>query len=109
MNKKEVLENIKELTLREISLTDISKSLNLNEYEVLGLIRELRLEGINIIIPTIPAIISIILFTILFIIFFIPIIFLPKLICFDGDDFTVSSIIFICTHPYFLYLIYDII
>lgn len=49
MDKKEVLENIKELSLREISLTDISKILNLNEYEVLGLIRQLRLEGINII------------------------------------------------------------
>lgn len=47
MNKKKLL---KELTEKEISLSEISKRLELNEYEVLGLIRKLRLEGINIVI-----------------------------------------------------------
>ncbi len=44
----EALEKIKSLTKKEISLNHLCKELNLNEYEVLGLIRELREEGINI-------------------------------------------------------------
>ncbi len=50
MGNKEVLENLKELAKREISLSDISEALHLNEHEVLGLIRELRMDGINIVI-----------------------------------------------------------
>ena len=46
----EFIEKLKELTTKEISLTGICEELELNDYEVLGLVRELRLEGINIII-----------------------------------------------------------
>ncbi len=49
MEKREVLEKIKDLTTKEISLSDISQSLSINEYEVLALIRELRQIGINIV------------------------------------------------------------
>lgn len=45
-----IKEKLLELTKKEISLTSICEELKLNDYEVLGLIRELRLEGINIII-----------------------------------------------------------
>lgn len=44
----ELLESIKNLTEKEISLSDVSKYLKLNEFEILGLLRELRQEGINI-------------------------------------------------------------
>ena len=47
--KIEILKKIKDLTLKEISLSNISKNLELNEYEALGLISELKNEGINII------------------------------------------------------------
>ena len=46
----EYIGELKELTTKEISLTSICEILELNDYEVLGLVRELRLEGINIII-----------------------------------------------------------
>lgn len=49
MEKKELLEKLKEWTKKEISITEISKILELNEYEFLGLVRELRLAGINIV------------------------------------------------------------
>ena len=49
MEKREMLEKIKELTKKEISISDISQTLNINEYEVLALIRELRQLGINIV------------------------------------------------------------
>ena len=49
MEKREMLEKIKELTTKEISLSDISQVLKINEYEVLALIRELRQLGINIV------------------------------------------------------------
>lgn len=45
---KDFLEKIKKITSKEISLSEISNMLQLNEYEVLGLIRTLRFEGINI-------------------------------------------------------------
>lgn len=48
MEENESLEKIKNLTKKEISLNSLCKELNLNEYEILGLIRELREEGINI-------------------------------------------------------------
>ena len=44
----ELLDKLKELSKREISLSDLCKMLNLNEYEILGLVVELRKEGINI-------------------------------------------------------------
>ena len=44
----ELLENIKNLTEKEISLSEVSKFLEINEFEVLGLLRELRQDGINI-------------------------------------------------------------
>jgi len=44
----ELLDKLKELSKKEISLNDLCKMLNLNEYEILGLIAELRKEGINI-------------------------------------------------------------
>lgn len=49
MDKKEVFEQLKSLSRKEISLSALCEKLELNEYEVLGLIRELRLEGINIV------------------------------------------------------------
>lgn len=49
MEKKELLEKIKTLALKEVSLTTISETLELNEYEVLGLVGELKNEGINIV------------------------------------------------------------
>lgn len=45
MDKTELL---KELTEKEISLTSLVEKLELNEYEILGLVNELRNEGINI-------------------------------------------------------------
>ncbi len=45
----ELLDKLKELAKKEISLNDICKMLNLNEYEILNLVAELRKEGINII------------------------------------------------------------
>lgn len=49
MDKKELL---LELTAKEVSLSEISKCLELNNYEILGLLRELRKDGINIINQT---------------------------------------------------------
>ena len=46
---KEKLELLKNITTREVKLEDACDILELNEYEVLSLIRSLRLEGINII------------------------------------------------------------
>lgn len=48
MEKKQQIEQLKEITKKEISLSKICETLELNEYEVLGLLRELRQEGINI-------------------------------------------------------------
>lgn len=50
MDKKETFEQLKTLSTKEISLSSLCEKLELNAYEVLGLIRELRLEGINIVI-----------------------------------------------------------
>lgn len=50
MVKFEELEKLKELTKNKISLTDVCKELNINSYEVLGLLHTLRLQGINIVI-----------------------------------------------------------
>lgn len=44
----EVFDKLKELTQKEVSLTSVCEELELNDYEVLGFVRELRLEGINI-------------------------------------------------------------
>lgn len=44
----ELLENIKKLTKKEISLSEVSENLKLSEFEVLGLLREVRQQGINI-------------------------------------------------------------
>ena len=49
MENKEIFEKIKEYSEKEISLSEMSNLLELNEYEVLSLIRELRLSGINIV------------------------------------------------------------
>lgn len=46
---KEILNRLKELSLKEISLTNLCEELNLNEFEVLSMVRFLREEGINII------------------------------------------------------------
>lgn len=46
--EKILLEKIKELSKKEISLSDVCKILQLNEYETLCLINELKKEGINI-------------------------------------------------------------
>ncbi len=48
MKKREILDKLKTLTEKELSLSEVSEALELNEYEVLGYVRELRLDGINI-------------------------------------------------------------
>lgn len=48
MEKKQLIVELKDITKKEISLSKICEVLELNEYEVLGLLRELRQEGINI-------------------------------------------------------------
>lgn len=45
---KELLEKLKELSKKEISLEKLVKELNLNELEILGLINELQKQGVNI-------------------------------------------------------------
>ena len=50
MEKIEELEKLRELTEKQISLTEVCNELNKNNYEVLGLLHELRLKGINIVI-----------------------------------------------------------
>ena len=44
----QLLENIKNLTEKEISLSSVSELLEISQFEVLGLLRELRQEGTNI-------------------------------------------------------------
>jgi len=48
MGKTEDLEKLKDLTKNQIALTEVCKKLNKKQYEVLGLLHELRLQGINI-------------------------------------------------------------
>ena len=48
--EKEIFNKIIEFTEKEISLSELSELLDLNEYEVLGKIRELRLDGTNIVL-----------------------------------------------------------
>lgn len=48
MENSNILERIQELTQKEISLSTLCIALDLEEYEVLGLINQLRNEGINI-------------------------------------------------------------
>ncbi|MBR3660514.1 MAG: hypothetical protein IKN63_01230 [Bacilli bacterium] len=50
MEKIEELEKLKKLTENEISLTEVAKILEKNSYQILGLLHELRLQGINIVI-----------------------------------------------------------
>lgn len=49
MENKDKLEKLKQLTKKEISLSEISTQLGINAYEVMALVRELRLTGINIV------------------------------------------------------------
>lgn len=48
MEIETILENLKEYTQKEISLSNLCKVLDLTEYEILGLVRQLRNDGINI-------------------------------------------------------------
>ena len=48
MENEEILEKLKTLTLKEISLSNLCNALELSEYEVLGLVRQLRNDGTNI-------------------------------------------------------------
>ena len=48
MENKNLLEKLKKLSEKEISLSMLCSELNLNEYEILALAAELRKEGINI-------------------------------------------------------------
>ena len=48
--EKTLQNKIIEYTEKEISLRELSDLLDLNEYETLGKIRALRLEGINILL-----------------------------------------------------------
>lgn len=50
MGNENILEKLKLLTQKELSLTTLCEKLELKEYELLGLIRKLRKEGINILI-----------------------------------------------------------
>ena len=45
---EEKLEKLKSLTLKETSLSSLCKTLELSEYEVLGLVRQIKADGINI-------------------------------------------------------------
>lgn len=47
-NEKELLDKIYNLTQKEISLNELATSLEITKYEVLGLIANLRKQGINI-------------------------------------------------------------
>ena len=44
----EIIESIKNLTEKEISLSEVSSLLDMSQFEVLGLLREIRQNGINI-------------------------------------------------------------
>ena len=48
MEKREKIERLKLLTIKEISLSSICEVLEMNQFEVLGLVKELRQENINI-------------------------------------------------------------
>ena len=48
MEIETILEKLKDLTLKEISLSNLCNELELSEYEILGLVRQLRSDGINI-------------------------------------------------------------
>ncbi len=48
MKNNDLYEKLKELTRKNISISDLCDSLNLNELEVLAIVRELRNNGINI-------------------------------------------------------------
>ena len=48
MENEEILEKLKELTQKEVSLSNLCSTLELSEYEVLGLVRKLHSDGINI-------------------------------------------------------------
>ena len=50
MVNEEIVEKIKSLTEKEISLSNLCDELKLSEYEVLGIIREIREDGTNILI-----------------------------------------------------------
>lgn len=50
MSKKEKIETLKLLTERSISLSELVDAMESNNLEIMGLIRELRLDGINIVI-----------------------------------------------------------
>ena len=49
MDKSELKEELRELCAKERNIYDICVQLEINEYEILALVRELRNEGINII------------------------------------------------------------
>lgn len=49
MDKNELKDELRRLCTKERNIYDLCNQLELNEYEVLGLVRELRNEGINII------------------------------------------------------------
>jgi len=48
MEKEQLLQSLMEYTNRETKLSDLVQDLEINEYEVLGLVKELRNIGINI-------------------------------------------------------------
>ena len=48
MEFEEKLEKLKSLTLKETSLSSLCKTLELSEYEILGLVRQIKNDGINI-------------------------------------------------------------
>ena len=50
MDKTKELEKLKELTKKQMSLTEVCNIFKKNSYEVLGLLHELKLQGINIVL-----------------------------------------------------------
>lgn len=48
MEKNDMISKLLELSEREIGLNELTKELEINEYEVLGIVRELRKKGTNI-------------------------------------------------------------
>lgn len=50
METKQLLEKLKSLTEKEISLSEVCENLDLNQYEILSLVKELKDSGLNIVI-----------------------------------------------------------
>ena len=50
MENNEILEKLQSLTQKEVSLSSLCKSLEMEELEILGFVNQLKEDGINIIL-----------------------------------------------------------